>query len=50
MMGIITPAMVVTCADRCGRGKAVQSGNREWAIVIACINSEDWSIPPFLVV
>jgi len=50
MMGVISPAMVVTCADRCGRGKAVQPGNREWATAIVCVNSEGWSIPPFLVV
>ncbi|KFZ24823.1 hypothetical protein V502_00698, partial [Pseudogymnoascus sp. VKM F-4520 (FW-2644)] len=50
MMGVICPAMVVTCADRRGRGKAVQPGNREWATAIACINSEGWSVPPFLVV
>jgi hypothetical protein len=50
MMGIISLAMVVTRADRCGRGKAVQPGNREWATAIACINSEGWSVPPFLVV
>ena len=29
IMGIITPAMVVTRADRRGRGKVVQPGNRE---------------------
>lgn len=50
MMGMICPAMVVTRADRCGRGKAVQPGNREWATAIACINSEGWNVPPFLVV
>ena len=50
MMGIICAAMVVTRADRRGRGKAVQPGNREWATAIACINSEGWSVPPFLVV
>jgi hypothetical protein len=50
MMGVICPAMVVTRADRRGRGKAVQPGNREWATAIACINSEGWSVPPFLVV
>jgi hypothetical protein len=50
MMGIITPAMVVTRADRRGRGKAVQPGNREWATAIACINGEGWDVPPFLVV
>ncbi|KFY28655.1 hypothetical protein V491_00357, partial [Pseudogymnoascus sp. VKM F-3775] len=50
MMGIICPAMIVTRADRRGRGKAVQPGNREWATAIACINSEGWNLPPFLVV
>ncbi|KFZ25520.1 hypothetical protein V502_00001, partial [Pseudogymnoascus sp. VKM F-4520 (FW-2644)] len=50
MMGVICPTMVVTCADRRSRGKAVQPGNREWATAIACINSEGWSVPPFLVV
>ena len=50
MMGIICATMVVTRADRRGRGKAVQPGNREWATAIACINSEGWSVPPFLVV
>ena len=29
MMGVISPAMVVTRSDRRGRGKAVQPGNRE---------------------
>jgi hypothetical protein len=50
MMGQIAPGMVVTCADRRGRAKGVQLGNREWAIAIVCVNSKGWSIPPFLVV
>ena len=50
MMGMICPVMVITRADRRGRGKAVQPGNREWAIAITYINSEGWSVPPFLVV
>jgi len=50
MMGVICPAMVVTHADRRGRGKAIQPGNREWATAIVCINGEGWSVPPFLVV
>jgi hypothetical protein len=50
MMGIISLAIVVTCADRRGRGKVVQLGNREWATAIAYINSKGWSVPPFLVV
>ena len=50
MMGQITPRMVVTRADRRGRAKGVQPGNREWATAITCINGEGWSIPPFLIV
>ena len=49
-MGLITPSMVVTHADRHGKGKAIQPGNREWATAIVCINGEGWSVPPFLVV
>jgi hypothetical protein len=40
MMGIISSAMIVTSADRRGRSKVVQLGNREWATAIVCINSE----------
>jgi hypothetical protein len=50
MMGVICAAMIVTRADRRGRSKAVQPGNREWATAIVCINGEGWSVPPFLVV
>jgi len=50
IMGVICSGMVVICADRRGRGKAVQPGNREWAIAIACINEEGWSVLLFLVV
>jgi hypothetical protein len=50
MMGIISSVIIVTSTDRRGRSKAVQPGNREWATVIVCINSEGWSIPLFLVV
>jgi hypothetical protein len=50
MMGVICASMAVTRADRRGRGKAVQPGNREWATAIVCINGEGWSIPPFMAV
>lgn len=42
--------MVITQAEWKGRRKKVQSGNREWATAIACINAEGYDIPPFLVV
>ncbi|KAF4490738.1 Pogo transposable element with ZNF domain [Colletotrichum fructicola Nara gc5] len=50
MMGMITASMVVTRADRRGKAKPVQPGNREWATVIECINSGGWCIPPFVIV
>ena len=50
MMGVIYASMVVTRANRQGRSKSIQPGNREWATVIECVNSERWSLPPFLVV
>jgi hypothetical protein len=40
IIGVICPGIVVTRADRRGRGKAVQPGNREWATAIAYINGE----------
>lgn len=49
MMGVISASMVVARADRCGRGKSVQLGNREWATVIECVSGDGWCVPPFLV-
>jgi hypothetical protein len=49
-IGIITPGMVVTRADRRSRVKGIQPGNREWATAIICVNGEGWDVPPFLVV
>jgi hypothetical protein len=50
IIGVICPAIVVTHADQRSRGKVVQLDNWEWAIAIACINSEGWDVPLFLVV
>lgn len=41
--------MVVTRADRHGKRKAVQPGNREWSTAVCSINSRDRCIPPFIV-
>ena len=49
-IGLITPGMVVTRADRRGRAKGIQPGNREWATAIVCVNGEGWDVPPFLAV
>ena len=50
MMGVISSSIVVTQADRKGRHKRVQPGNKEQAIAIACINTESHDILPFLLV
>ena len=50
MMEVICSGMVVICANRRGKCKRVQLGNKEWATVIIGINGEGWNIPPFLVV
>ena len=50
MMGMICGQMVVTRADRRGRSKSIQPGNREWATAIACISGNGFAVPPFLVV
>jgi hypothetical protein len=50
MMGVISSTMVVTRADRRGKPKMNQPGNREWVTVIQGVNSTGWAIPPFLVV
>ena len=50
MMGDICTSMVVTRSDWRGKEKSIQSGNREWATAIECVNSEGWCLPPFLFV
>ncbi|APA09329.1 hypothetical protein sscle_05g040990 [Sclerotinia sclerotiorum 1980 UF-70] len=50
MMGQISSHIVVTKADRYGRSKAIQSGNREWATAIICVDGEGHNIPSFLIV
>ena len=50
MMKVISSSIVVTQADRKGRHKRVQPGNKEWATAIACINTEGHDILPFLLV
>ncbi|KAG7000895.1 hypothetical protein FocnCong_v012494 [Fusarium oxysporum f. sp. conglutinans] len=49
LMGMIASGMVVTGADRRGRPKSVQPGNREWITVIQAINAEGQAIPPFII-
>jgi transposase len=50
MMGIITPYMVVTKAERLGKAKAVQPGNRDWATAIIAASAKGDIIPPYVLV
>lgn len=50
MMGMVCSSMVVTRADRHGKGKAIQPGNREWATAITCVSGDGFDVPPFLLV
>jgi hypothetical protein len=49
MMGVISTGAVVTRADRQGRPKMIQQGNREWTTTIQGINAMGWAIPPFII-
>lgn len=47
MMAQITASMVVTGADRDGKRKKVQPGNREWTTAIQGVCADGWCVPPF---
>src|ERR1700712_4197166 len=49
-MGQISTAKIVTSSERRGHVKMIQPGNREWVLAIIGVNSQGWSIPPFLIV
>jgi hypothetical protein len=50
MMGIISSGTVITSAERRGKPKSVQPGNREWVTVIQAISADGQVVPPFFVV
>jgi hypothetical protein len=50
LMGVIATMMVVTNAERQGKPKSKQPGNRDWVTVIQAINALGWAIPPFIIV
>lgn len=50
LMGQISTTKIVTSSERRGHVKLVQPGNREWVSAILGVNSQGWSIPPFLIV
>jgi hypothetical protein len=49
IMGMISNNMVVTSAERNGRARHAQPGNREWITVVQGANAGGWCIPPFII-
>ena len=50
MMGIISTGMVVTSTEKQSSTRLVQPGGREWIAVIQGVNSQGWTVPPFIIV
>ena len=50
LMGQISTTKVVTSTDRRGHVNLIQPGDRECVSVIIGVNSQGWSIPPFIIV
>lgn len=50
LMGLLAASgMVITSAERRGRPRQAQQGNREWSTVIQAVNSQGWALPPFII-
>ncbi|KAK5627746.1 hypothetical protein RRF57_003461 [Xylaria bambusicola] len=49
MIGMITTNMVVTSVKRRNRPRQSQQGNRNWSTAVCAINSQGWSVPPFII-
>jgi hypothetical protein len=49
LMGQIGTTLVVTSSDHTTRPKLHQPGNREWVTVIQGVNSQGWTIPPYII-
>jgi hypothetical protein len=50
MMGKISANMVVISAEKRGKAKKLQQGNRKWVFVIQAICANGWALPPVIVV
>lgn len=48
-LGHCQNTMVVTATERRQRPKALVSDSTQWQTVIACINAQGWSIPPYVI-
>lgn len=49
MMGMILSGMVVTSAERRGRPRQAQQGDREWATVIQAVCSDGYVVPAYII-
>jgi predicted XRE-type DNA-binding protein len=50
VMGQICSEMVITSAERQGRPRTAQQGNREWITVIQGVGSDGFTVPPYIIV
>jgi hypothetical protein len=48
-MGLIQSGIVIIGAERQGKLKSVQLGNRKWITVIQAISAKGQLIPPFII-
>jgi hypothetical protein len=48
-MGVAATAKVITSAQRNGRPKVVQPGNKEWVTSVEAINATGWALPPMII-
>jgi hypothetical protein len=48
-IGVGGSVKVLTASERRLAPLSIQSGDREWITLIACINAMGWSIPPFFI-
>ncbi|EMD66194.1 hypothetical protein COCSADRAFT_34769 [Bipolaris sorokiniana ND90Pr] len=48
-MGVAGTLKVVISSERVGWAVVVQPGNREWVIVIECVNASGWSLLLFVI-
>jgi hypothetical protein len=48
-MGVISTAKVITAAERAGRPRTTQPGNREWVTVVEAVCASGTSVPPLII-
>jgi hypothetical protein len=46
----ITASIIVTNSNKRGKPKLAQPGNRKWATIIQGVNSQNWTVPPYIII